>query len=460
MMTNKLIQRFLLIATVLLCVLSVQAQQGALLLYEVGTVNSANASAGAGATHHDASAAFYNPSSITEVDQRNTVLGFHGLQTVIKYESDNTEVYPEQVSAGGFIPSIAGYWSKQLNNKWAVATFLNAPSGAGTHYGNSWEGRGHIDNNMMAILNIAPTVAYRFNEKLSFGASVNINPGVLTQDITIDAALNNRYEDVPLNDHVIADVTVDVLSSGNLHLSGLGFGAGFTFGAQYRPSDKTTVGLMYRYQSKVKFNTTASLDAGTDATIGIDATVGRLPVQKDTTVYADLDIDDVETDIDILLPHGLNLSVSHRLNQKWELLADLGFTNWKAFDEMPITVTFDELDEPIEASMHRGWKNTWRVGAGANYYTKSWIIRGGISYDSEPAEGENFTADMPVSKAWRYSTGVSKSINNKELSIGYTWLRSPSKDIYNLDGHGNVEPIKSGTYTSLGIHAMNVTYAF
>lgn len=81
------------------------------------------------------------------------------------------------------IPSF--YYVRQLNDKWHAGVSFTIPSGIGTDYGSQWAGRYESVDFTLVYVALTPAVAYRFNDKLSFGAGIGINYTSTTNEVKI-----------------------------------------------------------------------------------------------------------------------------------------------------------------------------------------------------------------------------------------------------------------------------------
>ncbi len=390
----------------------VKAQQGGLLLYEVATPNVGNAYAGQSAVTHDASTAYLNPAGITEVKGSNWLIGVEGVFSKIEY---NSNINDGSVNAGSPMPSFGAYWVGHLNEKWTFGATLNAPMGTGFDYGDDWEGRYYVQNGTIAVVNFAPTVAYRLSDKLSLGVAVNLYAGMISEEI----ALQN--------------LSITQTQDGQAKLDGSSFNVGFQFGVHYRPAENTKIGLMYRYMANLNFDGDADV--------------------KDYVLNGQV-VKSLDFSTKMKIPHGLNLGISQRFG-KLEALLDVGFTNWKSFKEQPITL--DGIGNDL--AFDREWKNTYRVGIGCNYnLTEVLMLRAGYSYDSNPTVEAFRSPDTPVSSANRFAVGGNLKVSEK-LNIGLNYaIAVAGKE--NIKQESVLQGDIDGTYNPVLLNTVALTFGF
>lgn len=391
--------------------LSVTAQGGGLLLYEVGTSAIGNAYAGQSALTEDASSAYLNPAAMGQVEGESFLIGAQGIFTTIDYLGDNGNT----AEGGGLTPTVGFYWVKKLSEKVSFGATINIPLGSGFNYGKDWDGRYYAESALLAVTNIAPSFSYNVSESFSVGATMNMYLGLLEEELALK----------PLNPFNGTD--------GQATLSGMNFNMGFQLGLHYHPNENTALGLMYRYKSAI------NLDGDAD----IEGYVGQDEGEITTLPFS----------TEMLIPHGLNLGWTQRFNNT-QFLMDLGYTNWAAFEGQPIV-----LNESFEGDLHRNWQNTYRIGLGINQNIKTDLIgRVGFSYDSDPIRPDEMSPDMPVGEAYRVALGITKK-TKKDNSISLSWCMVISEG-QNIDLSNSAQGDLKGSYSKLGLNTIGLSYGF
>jgi len=130
-----------------------------------------------GAEAADASTIFYNPAGLSRLDGTQISAG---ATVVVPHSTfnDTGSTHFTGAPAGGTAandyapnsvtaPSL--YFSKKLNDQWAVGFGLFVPYGAKLDYGNTWTGRYALSNIKLEAVNLNPSVAWKLNEHHSFG---------------------------------------------------------------------------------------------------------------------------------------------------------------------------------------------------------------------------------------------------------------------------------------------------
>ena len=87
----------------------------------------------------------------------------------------------------------------------------------------------------------------------------------------------------------------------------------------------------------------------------------------------------------ITLPDTLSVAVAYQLHPQLQLLADYTWTGWDAIQDLAIVRTSGPLSGQTLTSLALHFKNSWRVGFGANYQlTPQWKLRGASHSTNRP----------------------------------------------------------------------------
>ncbi|MDH5245782.1 MAG: outer membrane protein transport protein, partial [Betaproteobacteria bacterium] len=130
--------------------------------------------------------------------------------------------------------------------------------------------------------------------------------------------------------------------------------------------------------------------------------------------------------LDLKLPDLASLSYYQKLNDKWDILADVTWTGWSSIQELRIVrnsgTTLSVLPENFD--------DTWRFSAGANYqYNEKIVLRAGVAYDQSPVNDTDRSARLPDSdRTWltlgaryKYSTAL-----NFDVAAAYIFVKDGS----------------------------------
>lgn len=357
------------------------AQGAGFAIIEQNASGMGNAYAGAAASAEDASTVYFNPAGLMQLQSREMVFAGHIISPQAEFSDSNSRSgtgAPLGGTDGGdggetaFVPNF--YYAQPMNNDWTVGLGVNAPFGLETDYDDGWIGRYHALKSELITININPSLAYRFNDRLSFGFGVSYQK--------IDAKLTNALDfgsicisalTPSLGSQAAAAAAcgasgiTPLNSDGMQSFQGDDWSWGYNLGLLYEASESTRIGIAYR--SSIKHELDGTVDITTPA--GLPAAVAASAPDQGVTA-------------NIELPETLSVSLYHEINDRWTLLADYTRTRWSRFDELKIVFDQGVLGQP-SSTQPENWDDNNRYSVGATYKVDAqWKLRGGLAYDETP----------------------------------------------------------------------------
>jgi len=259
------------------------------------------------------------------------------------------------------------------------AETLMMPAGA-SFTGNDliWSGYSNI-----AFWQMAPTLAWNVNEKLSLGAAINID-----------------YQQVSFEQRIRDDVT-SALFNFDLGRSASAFGYGISFGLLYDATDKLTIGASYKskqFFGELDYN----LSQG-----DIDTTLMGGPVFPGGRYQLDLDF-----------PQQAAIGIALRATDALTLSADLKWINWSD--------TMDTLSvqgpDGYDFAMDPGWDDQVVYALGVAYQLSDrLVLRAGFNYSESPIDENNAASNLtlPGIVEEHYTFGLDYTFTQWELAFHY-----------------------------------------
>ncbi|HEY9099237.1 MAG TPA: outer membrane protein transport protein [Thiobacillus sp.] len=331
-----------------------------------------NAYAGQAASAQDASTIFFNPAGMTLLPDRQVVLAGHLIKPQAEFSGSSNIGGGDGGDAGGLAIVPNAYLAYRLTPDIHVGVGMNAPFGLKTEYDNTWAGRTQGIKSELKTINLNPSIAWKATNTLSLGAGLSVQYAKATLTNATNAA------NPPTS---VGEVKGDDYSWG------------FNLGALWQINPATRIGLAYR--SEVDHRLKGQLKTNGATTIN--------------PVYADL-----------VLPDSASLSVFHKLNPRWELLADVTWTGWSDFSELRVV---NSAGGTVTVTPEN-WSNSYRYSVGANYRMNDKItLRTGVAYDETPVSDAFRTARVPdESRTWLAFGAQYRLSANSALDIGYAHL--------------------------------------
>jgi long-chain fatty acid transport protein len=365
------------------------AAAGGVMLYEVGTADVGLASAGYGARAQDAATVLTNPAGMTRLEGTQATAGLQLLYADVEFSVDSGT--SADLSGGdggnavGWFPGGGGFVSHSVSPQLKVGFGVAGNFGLALEYDDDWVGRYYVQEATLMGVSLLPSIAYRVNEHLSLGASVNAMYGKLEEQV----AINNGTTVVG---------GAERLPDGQLEVDDSEWGWGFNLGLLYEVDARTRFGLVYNSQVDLDFSSDVELSGlrpALEARLGARGLLG-----------ADLDLG-------VKVPQGVMGSVFHQVDDRWAVLGSVGWQQWSEFGKVDVGIS--DTSDPRSLTTELEFDDTWHVAVGAQYrLSEPWLLNFGVAYDSSFQDGEVSPA-LPADSAWRFGVGaqhrVSKTFN-------------------------------------------------
>ncbi len=351
--------------------------------FGVGTVSGSgtgNAYAGGAAVAEDSSVAWTNPAAMTLLAPGTAVTGVGHL---IMPSSDfrnggSTGAFAAPGTGEGgdgigavMIPNF--YLTTAITERLRLGLSVNVPFGLGTNYDQGWRGQLSALQSHIETININPSLAYKLNDKVSVAAGISVQH--------VDATLS---------------AFTGAAATGNLRLEAGDTGFGANFGAMIQATPSTRLGLTYR--SKIRYTVEGSVHFTGPVVAG--------------NSYARADI---------TMPDSASASVFSTFGDKWELMADVTWTGWSSIKRLDIVRTSGPLSGQVLTTLQFNWKDTVRLGVGANYkYSDRIKLRMGLAFDPTPTNDVDRTPRLPDQDRTWVAFGVQYKPNKQgTFEVGY-----------------------------------------
>ena len=332
----------------------------------------------------DASAIYYNPAGLTQQSGTELTSGgyfdFAGSRVNGGLNNTSTTFLPQWYLATDF---------GRTNSPWRVGLGFNVPFGSKANL---------TDHNRssLAVYNIAPSVAYRFNEHFSLGVDLNVYHGETVFE-----------EQGPATGGAV------------LRFQGDGNTVGATVGALYKFNDQHTIGAVYRSPFTINFADYAVLQ-------------GVAPV---TAAHAAINF-----------PQSVAVGYAFRPIAKLKLEVDVEWTNWDPLNTVQLHAG------PLSNALPYNWLDSFCYEFGAQYeLTERWTVRAGYIYSENSVPNSTFSPTLPDGNRHVLSAGLGCHIRRLQVDVVYQYSFTDSRTVTGSPGG-----LSDGKWTSDG-HALMFT---
>ena len=332
---------------------------------------------------NDFSAVYWNPAGLGFFTART--FGFYGTDIVpsgsYKLTMDTPigalNLVDAKTATKNYLGGLFGF-VQPISDRLVAAIGVFTPSGLGANWNsadmaNLSNGSTSIDwSSKVGLITIAPSLAFKVSDRLSIGATLNINYG--TFDISMYGGA------IP-----------GLLDLGQYTESETGWGLGATVGVLYKASKMFSLGAAFRTSSKVSFSG--------QATINNLQYIGFLPNSDITR--------------EMTWPSWITVGAAFSPTELLTFTADVQITTWSIIDQIKTTYK-DAIWNLLMTSMGKdimamSWKNATQLRFGAEYkVSESLAVRAGYYFDPSPVPDATLNILLP-----------SYDFNGLTLGIGY-----------------------------------------
>ncbi len=356
--------------------------------------------AGATTANDGPSAAFYNPAGLawlfgTDVEAV-AAASVHDARLV---------AFGRGAFDRGVAPDVnpALYVSHTLAQRVTGGLAFNAPWGLAVDWPEpaAFAGRFLATRARLGSVEARPVLAWQPARVLSVGAGVEVLHVVFDLD---------RFEEDPALSALGGGGPI-ALARSTFELAGSAIG--WSAGAQFRPSDRLTVGVAGRGEIGV------SLDGRVDMTV-----VAPAELREETLPSADGTIGEFldRTYVDqpartfLVFPRVLSVGASWEPRPRVRLLGDLQWTGWGAADSIRLAFSDPTLDRQIPLN----YDDTWAVRVGGEYrWSPRLVLRAGYSILPSPAPSGGVTPLVPDADRKAVSAGAGIRWADFVVDVGY-----------------------------------------
>ena len=367
------------------------------------------------ATADNASAVYYNPAGITQLEGISFRGGLYGLYYDPTYtppppRNTNTFHVKNQWAAA---PQL---FSTYTPKDWPVSFGLGvySPYGGSMDWPQNTGFRTIAISGSLTYATINPVVAL----KLAPGLSIAAGPMVNYADLEMNQGLLRNQK--PLTNF--------------FRFQGNGWSAGYNLGLRWQPHEKISLGGTFR----------------STATVGLDGQttfeqVGLRGWYPTTNRVAHADFE---------FPLNLVVGISYRPTPKWNLEFDANYTDWSSFG----TINLNQPNPPpgmkTNAPIILNWQASWIYSFGVTrYFDNGWRVSAGYMFDENSVPDARYTPLAADLDRHFLSAGVGFRGKRFDMDLAYQFGYGPDHTVT-----GSTPPFKPRP--SAGGQTANGTYDF
>ncbi len=383
----------------------------------------------------DASAVYYNPAAMTEIDKYAAKTGFQFVKPSLEYSGQGKTVNTANETFA--IPHL--YLVKNHEELGFYGGF-----GVFTNFGlaTTWPMDGPF--RYVATDTDLKTTTFNFSGAKKFGEMLSIGIGASYMKSQV------RYDSMyPFAAFVPGS------ADGIMVVDGSGSGFGFNAAALIKPNDKMKIGITYRSEIK----TTLSGDLQLENFPG-----GLLPVLMLNGVSGD----DYKTaaEVDLNFPAIIVFAVSYQATKNFLIEIDIDHTKWSSYDTLnfkfkkPLTIPGSATIVPGTSEVKNNWKDVTAYRLGMTYESSyRMVYRFGYYFDPTPVPEETLSPRLPGADRSLLSFGVGyKATDNFSIDASLAYLWTGSNSVENTVGNNLGASVNGNYENNTTIFGLSVSY--
>jgi long-chain fatty acid transport protein len=343
----------------------------------------------------DPSAIFYNPAGLTQLNGTQLSIGGYYLQPSFHFRGDNGA--DERMNLPSILPHV--YVESDFGSEnWRFGLGVNNVYGINENWGRTGALRTLVDKAHLSVINLAPTLAYRVDERLSIGVALNI-----------------YYGNLDLRRNVL--LAAPPVPEGHFRLKGDDFAFGVTPGLMYKINETSQIGVYYRSPFTLDFEGRARISSSVIPEIGPSKTHESLN-----------------------FPQSAGIGYAWRPTDALTLETDVIWTQWHTVDQFKI----HSDDARFEgANLPADWKNGFTFRGGVQYkVNRHWVVRGGYAFSQNSVPESTFSPLVPDSNYHLAAAGIGYTTDRWSLDVAYEFIYRERRHIHD----GVNSPIVDGTW--------------
>jgi long-chain fatty acid transport protein len=335
---------------------------------------------------NDASAVYYNPAALSEVQGDNLLMS--GTYVNLQNSVENSGRKSTNKHDDSFLASFfANYRIPDSDFTLGIGTY--APFGLTTEYANDAFTRFAAINTQLKTIYVTPALSWNPSNYFSVGAGLSFvhASGVFSRALCLDP-ISGCTQPLGLEGRVRVTDTADAFA--------------YNLGLLVKPIDDLKFGFSYRSRVDLRFDSADAKFRGSFSTPTVNADVRPLP-----------------------LPPVINVGLFWQIMPTWGAEFVYEYTRWSEFKNFTATFSpipiFLPLGAPIPGlQLPQDWKNTSTLRFGSYYaLNKNWELRGGMAVEQTPIPNKTLNPAIPDADKLTLNAGVGYKWDKFSFDLGY-----------------------------------------
>jgi long-chain fatty acid transport protein len=360
---------------------------------------------------NDASAVYYNPAALSEVEGDSFLIS--GTYINLKNSVENGGLKAVNKHDDNFLATMFGnYHVPGTDFTFGIGTY--SPFGLATTYQHEFT-RFAAERTELKVIYVTPAISWHPSKYFSAGAGLSFvhASGLFSRSLC--------FAPPGVPDPITGATSCSVpggLLEGRLRLTDTTNAFTYNLGFLLKPADDLKLGLSYRARTDLRFDRADIKFGGIFVPAAARGNVHPLP-----------------------LPPVINAGVLYLINPQWGAELVYEYTRWSEFKNF--TANFSPAPLFLGAVPVSGfrlpedWKNTSTLRLGTFYaLNRNWEIRGGMAVEQTPIPNRTLNPAIPDADKLTLNAGIGYKWDNVSLDLGYMAVFYKTRKIKNDELEG------------------------
>ena len=352
---------------------------------------------------NDASAVYYNPAALSEVNGDNVLAS--GIYVNVSNSVENSGRKSRNKHDDNFLATFfANYHIPGTDLTLGIGTYT--PFGLVTEYGSDAFTRFAAVQTQLKTIYVTPALSWNPTNYLSLGAGLSFvhSSGVFSRALCLDP---------------ISFCTQPLGLEGTVRLTDTADAFAYNIGLLVKPIETLKFGFSYRSRVDLRFDSATAKFGG---------------AFLNPTVKADLS--------PIPLPPVINAGLFWQITPNWGAEFVYEYTRWSEFKNFTTTFSPIPIFVPLRApilgfQLPQDWKNTNTLRFGSFYtLNENWELRGGIAAEQTPIPNKTLNPAIPGADLLTLNAGIGYKWEKFSVDLGYMAVFYKTRRVTNNELEG------------------------
>ncbi len=342
------------------------------------------------ATADNASAVYYNPAGISQLEGQNARGGIYGIYLDPSYTPNGSSTTYHNQNKVAAVPNLF-YTYSPTNSHLSYGVGLFSPYGLGVRWRQTTGFRTVGEQASLMYITLNPVLSYKFDEHFSIGGGIT---------------LNYAHEDLrqglfwPAQRH------------DGFRFEGTGYDIGFNLGALVKINEQWSLGASFRSETDPRLKGHVT-DFNNTALPGIPAFRERSHAESHLPT-----------------PMNVILGLSYRPTPHWNFEFDADYTDWNNLQTVVIHRDNASAVLPQDVPVTFNWQPSWYYEfGGTRYFDNGWHVSAGYILNENAMPNAHYTPLVADEDRHFFSVGVGKKSKSLSFDVAYQFGYGPDRKV-------------------------------